>query len=239
MMLERLADIFNNLDKLEYQYEKVGSQVWIVENFLPEDIFQTCLKETDNPKIWERDQLIKHPLPEVLRYENNKFYEMPVTEAIVNHLNSGKFMSWGEGLSNIEGLLPDPYLHGAGIVKMPRGKTITLHTDFTWNAKIKTQHSMNVGLYMNKEWREEWGGNLQFWNDDSTVCHLDIVVKPNSLIFWDKPTKVIHGFADGLNCPEDITRDVLMVFYYESHDVPRDRVSKSTLNRKDISHDDM
>lgn len=234
VMLNDLANVFNNLEELDYEYIDAGSQIWVVDNFLPQHIFDEVIKENNNPVAWERDQLIKHPIPEVLRYENNKFYDMPVIEAVTNHLNSGKFMRWVEKLCDEDGLLPDPYIWGGGIVKMPRGKTITLHTDFTWNAKIRCEHFMNMALYLNEEWRPEWNGSLQFWNDDSTECLADVEIKPNRLIFWDNPTKVIHGFAEVLNCPENITRDVLMVFYYKSNNFPDEKPSKSVLNRKTI-----
>lgn len=233
-MLTEIADVFNNLKNVKYEYIEAGSKIWVVDDFLPKHIFDACIKEIDNPKIWEEEAIVKNPLPETLRYEYTKFKEMPVLENITHHLNSGKFMRWVEKLSFDEGLLPDPYMWGGGIVKMPRGKTVTLHSDFTWNSKLRLEHTMNVALYMNEEWHREWGGSLQFWNNDSTKCLADIDIKPNRLIFWDKPTEVIHGFPEGLTCPEDVTRDLLMIFYYKSKDEPRDRVSKSTCRRKDI-----
>ena len=233
-MLNDIAEVFNNLDKLEYEYIEAGSKIWVVDNFLPQHIYNECLREIDNPKIWEKEGMVKHPLPDTLRYEYTKFNEMPVMEVITHHLNSSKFMRWVEKLSFEEGLISDPYIWGGGVCKMPGGKSITLHTDFTWNAKLRLEHYMNVALYMNKEWHREWGGSLQFWNNNSTTCLADIDIKPNRLIFWDKPSKVIHGFKDILKCPENVTRDMLTVFYYKSNDVPKDRVSKSALARKEI-----
>ena len=35
VMLNDLANVFNNLEELDYEYIDAGSQIWVVDNFLP------------------------------------------------------------------------------------------------------------------------------------------------------------------------------------------------------------
>ena len=51
----------------------------------------------------------------------------PYTRALIHHLNSAPFLEFLETLTGIEGLIPDPYLAGGGLHKIPRGGKLGIH----------------------------------------------------------------------------------------------------------------
>jgi len=213
-MLTEIANLFNNLDDLNVTHYSEPCSVWVVDDFLPTNIFETCLQEINTRTIWE-DVDVKTPLPYVTRYEYRKLDKTPYTESIINYLNAGKFLTWIESKSKYSGLLPDPYLHGGGVCRIPAGKTLTVHKDFNWNDKIKCSHVINACLYM------DTGGDLQFWDGDECIFTVD--VKPNRLIFWEDPHLYKHGFSEML----ETDRTNLVLFYYESDCTPPENVNKS------------
>ena len=54
----------------------------------------------------------------------------PVTRSLIHNLNSEPFLNFLENLTGIDGLIPDPYLAGAGLHKIPVGGKLGVHVDF-------------------------------------------------------------------------------------------------------------
>jgi hypothetical protein len=74
-----------------------------------------------------------------------------------------------EKVTKIQGLFADPELFGAGLHCIPRKGFLNMHVDF--NAHPKGWHRrVNVLIYLNEEWRDEWNGHLQLGIGTVTRC---------------------------------------------------------------------
>src|SRR5439155_1144263 len=71
-----------------------------------------------------------------------------------------------EGLSTIQGLVPDPYFDGGGFHEIGPGGKLGIHADFRINNKLHLSRRMNVIIYLNEDWREEYNGSLELWSRD-------------------------------------------------------------------------
>ena len=214
MVIDKITNLFNNLDNLNVTQYMDPCNIWVVDDFLPADIFERCLEEVTVRPIWD-DAAVKEPRDYVLRYEYNTLEKTPITELVINYLNAGKFVRWIENKSSHKGLLSDPYLHGGGVCKIPAGKTLTVHKDFNWNDKIKCNHVVNACLYMNT------GGDLEFWSDNNEMYKIE--VKPNRLVFWEDADRIRHGFNNTLTAD----RTNIVLFYYKSNGTPPSEVHNS------------
>jgi Rps23 Pro-64 3,4-dihydroxylase Tpa1-like proline 4-hydroxylase len=65
------------------------------------------------------------------------------------------------GLRNIE---PDAELYAGGISAMPKGCYLRPHLDNSHNGKKSKYRVLNLLYYVTPAWREEFGGNLQLWD---------------------------------------------------------------------------
>ena len=82
----------------------------------------------------------------------------PVTRLLFYHLNSITFLEFLSGVTGIQNLIPDPSFDGGGLHQILPGGKLGIHADFNKHPKYDLDRRLNVILYLNKEWREEYGG---------------------------------------------------------------------------------
>lgn len=80
------------------------------------------------------------------------------TRALIQWMNSPKFLGALEALTGIRGLIPDPYLLGGGLHCTATGGYLKVHADFNYHPRFKLSRRLNVLLYLNESWKSEWGG---------------------------------------------------------------------------------
>jgi len=155
----------------------------------------------------------------------------PAGETLVHALNSAPFIRFLERLTGIQGLIPDPHLHAAGYMKVPPGGFLGLHYDFSTQQELRLDRRVNVLLYLNRDWRPEWGGQLELHSNDplegggQTVTEIEPLF--NRLVIFNTPG-ALHGHRRPIACPPDRARLCLSWYYYTAPPVPgwAARVSK-------------
>ena len=214
-MHDKLYSFFNKLGEVTptYYFDN-PARIWIIDNFLPQNIFNEAISQIKNIANWTD---FKNEHSSSTRKECRNLTDAPLIESIANAFNSSKTINWMESITNEEGLIPDPHFLGGGLCKVLSQSKLDLHTDFNWNNRLKINRKVNLMLYMNNEWKDEWGGALEFWDNNKTECVQKIQPYPNRLILWVYDTELIHGFPDLLNTPANISRDNLILFYYTSN----------------------
>lgn len=150
---------------------------------------------------------------------NNLKYCSNIRDLVLN-LNSGEFIGWLESITGISRLIPDPHLIGAGLMRCGNNHSLKLHTDFNWNEQLHLNRSLSLILYFPKIWQEEWEGALEFWNFGKTKCLHRVFPMPNRLVIWNYHENFIHGHPNPIQCPPDIFRDGIRLFYFSSNGQP-------------------
>ena len=92
------------------------------------------------------------------------------TSLFLYQLNSAPFLRFLEELTGIQALLPDPYFVGGGLHQIPRGGRLGIHADFHRHTKFPLEHRLNALIYLNKDWKDEYGGHLELWDRDMKTC---------------------------------------------------------------------
>jgi Rps23 Pro-64 3,4-dihydroxylase Tpa1-like proline 4-hydroxylase len=83
----------------------------------------------------------------------------PMIRAVTDELNSPQFVAWISELTGIPNLIADPMLEGGGLHQSGPGGYLNVHTDFSVHHFHKNWHRrVNLILYLNPDWHEEWGG---------------------------------------------------------------------------------
>src|SRR5215469_7938203 len=114
---------------------------------------------------------------------------------------------------HIPDLLPDDQLTGGGIHQTgPRGR-LDVHVDFNYLDSRKLFRRLNLLVYFNKDWRVEWGGNLELWDENVEVCRHSFGPIFNRCIIIETGSASYHGVS-AVRCPEDRARRSFAVYYY-------------------------
>src|SRR5438034_178076 len=83
--------------------------------------------------------------------------------------------------------LRDAYVHAEP------GGFLKVHVDFNVHPKLKLDRRLNMLIYLNKEWREEWGGDLELWDADRTMCRKKIAPLFNRTVVFSTGDSSFHG----------------------------------------------
>ena len=128
--------------------------------------------------------------------------------------NSRPVLQFLEGLTGIEGLLPDPYFAGGGYHEITRGGRLGVHADFRINEKLHVQRRLNMLIYLNRDWDEAWGGQLELWSRDMKTCVQRVSPLVNRCVVFNTEADTWHGHPDPLQTPDNVTRKSIALYYY-------------------------
>jgi hypothetical protein len=148
----------------------------------------------------------------------------PVTRMLFYHLNSISFLEFLSEVTGIPNLISDPGLDGGGLHQIVRGGKLGVHADFNKHHRYGLDRRLNVLLYLNKDWREEYGGNLELWDRDMKQCEARVAPLFNRVMIFGTTDFTYHGHPDPLQCPEGMTRKS-MALYYFSNGRPAEEIS--------------
>ena len=138
----------------------------------------------------------------------------PYTRNLFYILNSRPFVQFLENLTGIKGLIPDPYFAGGGIHVVGNGGHLDIHADFNHNAILNLERRLNVLIYLNKDWKKEYGGSFEIWNDDMTEMVDSFVPLFNRMVCFNTGSTTWHGNPTPVNHPEGEQRMSMALYYY-------------------------
>ena len=94
----------------------------------------------------------------------------PGTQILYSVLNSEPFLQCLQRITKIENLLADSELVGGGLHLTKPGGRLNVHVDFNFSSDKQQYRRLNILLYLNKEWKSEWGGQLELWDEGVKNC---------------------------------------------------------------------
>lgn len=185
----------------------------VLDNFLPEAVARIALNH------FPKNQLESDTVFEMGYAGLHKRQILPAdcdadARMLFYFFNSQPMLEFLEGLSAIQGLIPDPYFTGGGYHETARGGKLGVHADFRINETLHLHRRMNVIIYLNEEWKDEYGGFLEIWDRKMTSkCH---AVAPvfNRCVIFNTDADSYHGHPDPLTCPDGVLRRSIALYYY-------------------------
>lgn len=185
------------------------------ENFFNEDFLNEVLLEF--PDLSKEDAInFNDPLQKKFAGKGEKSFG-PKTREFMYFLNSEPFLQFIQKITGIEEILyGDPYFNGGGLHEIKKDGLLKIHADFNKNPTNGLDRRVNVLVYLNKDWKEEYGGHFELWDENMTKCVTKISPKFNTLAMFSTTSNSYHGHPDPLNCPEDRSRKSLALYYYSN-----------------------
>lgn len=138
----------------------------------------------------------------------------PATRALVQFLNGQEMIMFLEKLTGIEGLVPDPFLAGGGLHQLREGGFLGVHADFNFQKHMRLDRRINLLVYLNKDWEEDWGGNLELWDTGMKACVKRYTPEFNRCVIFNTTDKSFHGNPQPVAAPDGRIRRSIAMYYY-------------------------
>jgi 2OG-Fe(II) oxygenase superfamily len=185
----------------------------VMDGFLPEDLMQKVLThfpaspiDSDvNFTIGYGGQFKRQVMPE----DCDSF-----SRELFHFFNSRPVLQFLEGLTGIDGLIPDPYFQGGGFHETSRGGMLGVHADFRVNEQLHLQRRMNLLIYLNPVWDDAWFGQLELWDRSMKNCVAKVSPILNRCVIFNTDADTWHGHPDPLATPEGLKRRSMALYYY-------------------------
>jgi len=209
-----INDIYLNTeysDKLSEQYSKAEPCKYLVmENFFTKEIANDLFENF--PSI--KDLNVKRKSLNEEKSEDYHFERWHTSFAKIREAVSSS--QWYEQLSRItgiEGLHTTTDALGSGVHQGKNGSYVDIHIDVNMNPKLGLWRRINLLVYLNKNWKAEYGGDLELWNKEMTECMVKVPPTFNTAVIFYTDDNSPHGYRK-INIPEDESRKSFYTYFY-------------------------
>ncbi len=194
------------------------------DDFLPLDVAEAALREFPDPRgiDWLKHRGIDQHGK--LAFDHAENLPDPLRD-ILFFLNSRPMLQFLEKLTGIEAIFGDPYYNGGGLHQTKPGGSLEVHADYSFHPKLKVDRRINVLIYLNKDWKEEYGGHFELWNRDLTRAEAKILPIFNRCAIFSTTSHSFHGHPTPLACPPDRTRKSIATYYFSNGRPEEDETS--------------
>jgi Rps23 Pro-64 3,4-dihydroxylase Tpa1-like proline 4-hydroxylase len=208
----------------------------VIDDLFPAELLETVLARF--PRADEIDwRQFDSPTEKKLGYWHESALH-PDLQLFLYEMNSAPVLQFLQALTGIEGLIPDPYYGGAGPHQILPGGFLKVHVDFNWHPLLKLDRRLNLLVYLNQDWREEYGGHLELWNRDMSRCEQKILPTFNRTVVFSTTDFSYHGHPTPLACPPGMSRKSVSFYYYTNGRPAAERSAPhDTIFQKTHEHD--
>lgn len=137
----------------------------------------------------------------------------PAIKKLNDLLASREFVKMWSELTGIPNLFADADLVGGGIHETNTGGHLDVHIDFNYVESKKVHRRLNILIYFNKDWKEEYGGYLDIWDKDVSKRYGYFEPKFNRACGFVTSDVSFHGVTP-ITCPPEVTRKSFATYYY-------------------------
>lgn len=155
-------------------------------------------------------------------FANNKFEKSNYKEIcpqfleLYEELNSTRMNDFLSYVTN-ESIFVDPKNFGGGLHQGRANSFLDMHLDFNYHPLEKNWYrSLNLLLYMNRDWKPEYGGQLKV-KDLRSGETAELAVPFNRMIIQKTCGYTLHGY-DQTSFPEGIYRTSIATYAYTIHE---------------------
>ena len=212
------------------------TRIWVIDDFLDPEL-ATTLSDEFYPYDDER-WLTRHnsEVEEKLLSTHWDWYPAPLYKTFFS-LASKDFVDYLEELTGIDNLVSDYGLHAGGMHLHASNGKLNLHQDAKIHPKLGLIRKLNIIVYLNKNWEDSWGGELEFWNDrngepgEKTVS---LSPKFNRAVIFQTDGDFWHGLPEMIAAPNGENRQSIAMFYYVEN---KDGLDLPTRAKFALTHD--
>ncbi len=143
--------------------------------------------------------------------------ELPASAQVYfDAANSARFLKFLTELTGISGLITDPFLQRGGLHESRDGGKFQLHVDFNKHPVTKLDNRLVLLTYLNRNWRDEFGGSLELWAGPKEGCVVRVSPEFGRSIILKHSDVSWHGHPTPIRTPDNRPRRSLAAYYYSN-----------------------
>ena len=213
---EKYFDLINVAETNKNKYETAKPFPFIsFDNFFNSQVLEKILEdfpgnigEIGNNFNNKAEKKLSLNDPEKLSITTNNF---------INYLNSAPFVKFLNKLTGIkEALITDPYLVGGGLHELRQDGYLNVHADFNQHPSMKLDRRLNILIYLNKNWDDNNGGQLELWDKEMKNCVQKILPTFNKMVIFSTTDFSYHGNPNKVNVHDGASRKSIALYYYSN-----------------------
>ena len=209
----------------------------VIDNFFPKDLIDKIVdhfpaEKLKNDVIFEMGYAGLHKR-QVMPADCNGFLR-----EVFAFFNSVPMVKFLESMTAIDSLIPDPHYVGGGFHETSKGGKLGIHADFRINDQLHLNRRLNMIIYLNKDWKDEYGGHLELWDKKMEGKVHSVAPVYNRCVVFNTDADSFHGHPDPLTTPDGLTRKSMALYYYTaSKRVYEDTAAHSTMYKSRANDD--
>ena len=202
----------------------------VLDGLFEDAALDAVLREFPSPDAMRSWLNFNSPREKKLGFWHERSAVSDTIRRFLDAMNGFEMTLFLEQLTGIEGLIPDPYFAGGGLHQIEPGGYLKIHSDFNFHPKLKVDRRLNMLIYLNRDWREEWGGHLELWDGDLRACRERVLPLFNRTVIFSTTDRSYHGHPHPLLSPPGVTRKSVSLYYYtagrpeEERSAPHDTI---------------
>jgi Rps23 Pro-64 3,4-dihydroxylase Tpa1-like proline 4-hydroxylase len=200
-----------NLEKLREAFLNAKPYPHIaIENFLSEETARTLYENFPKASEMRRNyQGLNENKAEGSAFEAYH----PAFGAMQRDIMDPEFLKKLEYITGIPGLIIPADHRGSGVHQGYNGSFLDVHVDFSVHPTLKLHRRLNLLIYLNPNWKEEYGGGIELWNADMTKLEKCYMPFYNRCVIFECNEVSWHGY-DKITLPETESRKSIFAYYY-------------------------
>jgi hypothetical protein len=153
----------------------------------------------------------------------------PVYEKLYDLIAGKAFLDFVSTVSGVPDLILDPTMYGGGTHENLHGQELDPHVDFNYDQSRQLHRRLNLIVYLNKDWRTEWGGAIEIHSNPRKPFENRIISYDpsfNRCVMFETNEYSWHAFP-AINLPEDrrhLSRKSISIYLY-TRERPADEIA--------------
>lgn len=197
--------------ELHKQFENAKPYKYLVlENFLNGDVANAMFENFPSiEKLNVKRKSLNEDKSEDYHFERWD----PIFAKVRDTVQSQEWYDILSKITGIEGLHTTMDSLGSGVHQGKNGSYVDVHLDVNMNPKTNLWRRINLLIYLNKNWKPEYGGDLEIWDKQMTRCHNKVSPTFNRAVIFLTDDNSPHGYSK-INIPEGESRKSFYTYFY-------------------------
>lgn len=137
----------------------------------------------------------------------------PVFAQVREQIMSPAFAAWVAQVTGIPGVFVTEDNLGTGLHQGTDGSFLDIHVDFNIHHIRNVHRRLNMLLYLNRDWKPEYGGAMEMWNADMTKLEKKVSPDFNRCLIFETSDISYHGYSK-ITLPPGVTRKSFYTYFY-------------------------
>ncbi|GAB1448222.1 MAG: 2OG-Fe(II) oxygenase [Bacteroidia bacterium] len=182
----------------------------VIDNFLRPEIAEEIFSGFPAEEVFNK----KYKGVNEYKAEGSNFQDFPeLFSRLRDEIQGSEWCEIMSRITGIEGLYSVPDALGSGLHQGGNGSFLDIHIDFNIHADKGIHRRVNLLIFFNKDWKEEYGGHTELWNADMTNLDKKVFPSLNRCLIFETNEISYHGYAP-VKLPQGVTRKSFYAYFY-------------------------